>query len=563
MSRDGPRLDHPGPRLGVGPAAKPAEAAVAPPPRRRRRRRLSTLTLRILAPNLVALGILVGGILYLDEYRDGLFDARIEALRIEARLIAAAIGESALAGPPENRHVDPYQSANLVARMALSSHSRLRLFNRDGILIADSRDLAGTGRQVQLRYLPAPDDDNWFIENSERIYDWLAPYLRQDRNYPPYEERWAQRARDYEEVAQALNGGVDGAIRADTSGTLIITVAVPVQELRQVVGALMISADDREVTEAVREARGAVFQAFGIALAITVFLSIFLASTIERPLRKLAQAANRVRMWRGRRVEIPDLSGRRDEIGDLSVAFRDMTQALYARLDAIEAFAADVAHEIKNPLTSIRSAVESLPLAKDEEQREKLLALIVHDITRLNRLVSDISNASRVDAEMVRAQTEQVDLVGLLQTAVDIHQQSNGNKDIRFELQIDEPELPLIEGIPIRLGQVIDNLLSNAFSFSPPGSTITVTLAQQARDALITVEDEGSGIPEGDEEQVFSRFYTQRPKEEAFGQHSGLGLSITRQIVEAHGGRISAANRVKPLGGAAGACFTIMLPLPR
>jgi len=551
-------LDRPGYGLTVEADERPAQI-VAPP--RRRRRRWSTMTWRIFAPNLVALGVLVGGILYLDEYRDGLFEQKIEALQTEAQLIAAAVGESALAGPLENRHIDPYESANLVARMSRTSESRLRLFNQAGILIADSRDLAGANRRVQRRFLPPPDNDNWFLQTYDRFYDRLAPLFRRNRDYPVYQERWAQHARDYDEVAQALYGEAGGAIRSNPAGTLILTVAVPVFELRQVVGVLMLSADDREVTEAVREARGAVFQAFGLALAITALFSIFLAGTIERPLRRLSLAANRVRVWRGRRAEIPDLSHRRDEIGDPSVAFREMTNALYTRLDAIEGFAADVAHEIKNPLTSIQSAVESLPLAKDEAQRSKLMALIVHDISRLNRLISDISNASRVDAEMGRAMTEAVDLVALLETATEIHRMRHDRHEVRIELVVDAPGSMVMEGIPGRLGQVIDNLLSNALSFSPAGSTITVTLSRHGRDALLWVDDEGIGIPMGSEEKVFSRFYSQRPKEEAFGEHSGLGLSIVRQIVEAHGGTIHAENRGTQPGGIVGARFVVRLPL--
>ncbi len=553
---DGPTLDNPGPRPGA--ELDPVEDN--PPPRRRRgrRRRLSTLTLRILAPNLAAVCLLVGGVIYLDEYREGLFEAKTEALETEARLISAAISESAFRGPPEKRRIDPIIAGDIIARLAIPTRSRIRLFNHTGILIADSRELTGARRQVQLRYLPPPDAGGWFMRLYNHAYDKVSAILVSDSDYPAYQERWAQHAKDYEEALAALDGGSGGVIRAGPGGTLIITAAVPVQELRQVAGALLLSTDDRDVQEAVREARGAVFQATAAALAITIFLSIFLAGTIERPLRQLAQSAERVRRWRSRRVEIPDLGHRRDEIGDLSVAFRDMTKTLYARLDAIEAFAADVAHEIKNPLTSIRSAVESLPLAKDEAQRDRLLALIQHDISRLNRLISDISNASRVDAELARAPDEKVDLAALLQTAVDIHGQTSDGKAIRYALSLPPRNLPPVDGVSGRLGQVVDNLLANARSFSPDEAAIRLTLYEEDGDAVIAVEDEGPGLQPGEEERVFGRFYSRRPKEEAFGQHSGLGLSICRQIVDAHGGSIRAENR--PEGGAR---FIVRLPLGR
>ncbi len=562
----GPSLENPGPRPGLDILQVEGTEGGGVAKRRTkksRRRQFSTLTLRILAPNLVALGVLVGGIFYLDEYRDGLFDAKLAALQTEAKLISAAISGSTIAGPPEKRNIDPYLAAELIARLATPTRSRLRLFNREGILIADSRELTGASRQVQLRYLPPPDANSQFARAYNQFYDWVVKIAGGNSEFPPYQERWAQHARDYEEAARALNGIAGGAIRSSPSAALVITVAVPVEELRLVIGALLLSVDDRDVVESVRAARGAVIQAFAAALAITVFFSIFLAGTIERPLRNLAQAAERIRRWRGRRVEIPDYSRRRDEIGDLSVAVREMTSALYSRLDAIEAFAADVAHEIKNPLTSIHSAVESLPLMKDEAQRGKLHALIMDDIARLNRLISDISNASRVDAEMVRAPTEWIDLAALLSTAVEIHSQQAAEKGIRIEMFLPPRHSLAIEGVPGRIGQVFDNLLSNARSFSPAGGTITVRLEEDQGQALVQVDDEGPGMREGEEEQVFGRFYSRRPETEAFGQHSGLGLSISRQIVDAHDGEIHGQNRHHPDGSIIGARFTVSLPLTK
>jgi len=550
-----------------GPGPRPGGADAEQLQRRPRRdhgpgrRRFSTLTLRVLAPNMLALGVLVAGIFYLDQYREGLLDAKVAALQTQAEIMAGAVGQAALAGPAENRHIDAVTAGVILQRLVQPTGVRARLYDRSGLLLSDSRELAAAGRQVQLRYLPPPGSGNQLIDLLNEFYDWLLPRLpRQDR-FPAYRESPRQGIDGFPEAKTALTGNVGGAVRVMPDGTLIATVAVPVKELRQVVGALMVSTDSRDIEEGVRTARVAILQAFAIALAVTVLLSMFLAGTIARPVRRLASAADKVRRWRGRRVEIPDLSRRGDEIGDLSEALREMTGALYARLDAIDVFAADVAHEIKNPITSIRSALEAFERTSDPAQRARLHQVMLQDVHRLDRLISDISNASRIDAEMSRTAAEPVDLVELLRTATQIHQ-DRGNADAPvLSLSLPSSGSFVVDGLAGRLGQVVDNLIANATSFSKPGGKIRLGLSRDNGRAVLTVEDDGPGIPPGREERIFERFYSERPNERRTRGHSGLGLSICRQIVEAHGGEIRAENRLDDGKRVLGARFVVTLPL--
>ncbi len=552
------QLGQPGPRPAAPPQMRLSGIGDPGPGRRRR---FSTLTLRILAPNVLALGVLVGGIFYLDQYRDGLLDAKIAAMQSQAEVIAGALGESALAGPEDRRRLAREVSARIIRRLVVPTRTRARLYLPSGGLLADSRQLVAAGRQVQLRYLPPADPSDRVVSFFNRIYDWLLPRLPRGPAFPPYHERLGNGLVDYPELTVALGGEVGGAIRTLKDETLILTVAVPVQQLRRVVGALLLSADSAEIEEGVRHARLAILQASALALTVTVAMSFFLAGTIAGPVRRLAAAADRVRRWRGRRVQIPDLSRRRDEIGDLSVDLHEMTQALYGRLDAIEVFAADVAHEIKNPLTSLRSALESVDRTDDPRQKQRLMAVMAQDVRRMDRLISDISNASRVDAELAREEPEPVDLAALLQTLLSVRQLDAGAPGAKFELQLDPGATIVIDGLPSRLGQVVDNMVGNALSFSPAEGTITLSLERRGDAAQLVVEDDGPGIPHGQEEAIFRRFYSQRPAGEAFGEHSGLGLSICRQIIEAHGGGITAENRLGPDGAVCGARFIVRLPI--
>jgi len=364
-------------------------------------------------------------------------------------------------------------------------------------------------------------------------------------------------------------------VRRMADGRLIVSAAAPAQRFKKVIGAVMLSRPADRVSEAVRSVRFDILQIFALAVAITSVATLYLAGAIARPLHVLAQAADRVR---GRTVldqPIPDLSKRRDEIGDLSTALRDMTDAIRQRMAATERFAADVAHEIKNPLTSLKSAVETVARVDDDERRNRLLAVIQHDVQRLDRLISDISDASRLDSELAREHAEPVDLAHMIRIFIDIETASLDDGDetaprLRLELTpgvAADGVGAFTEGVEVRLGQVFRNLLANARSFSPPGGRIDVSIARQDGltpddDVLlvVTVSDEGPGLPPGKEEAIFDRFYSERPASEAFGSHSGLGLSISRQIVSAHGGTIRAENRLGPGGDVIGARFVVMLP---
>jgi len=563
---------------GVRPAAGAARLADAAAPLGRQRRPpapceparlrgkarrgpVSTLTSRILAINVLALAILLGGLLYLDQYRDGLVEAKLAALTNQAEIIAAALGERAVTGAPDDPALDPELARQMVGRLVVPIHTRARVYDAEGALLGDSRELLSAGREVQTAALPPPGaQPNPVLSAVARVYDWIVERLPRDQDLPLYTEAPDPNAQDYREASGALRGHAGSALRVSARGRLVLSAAVPIQQFKKVLGALMLSAGDDDIRQSVREGRFAILQAFLMALAITVLLSLFLAGTIARPVRRLAAAARRVRYGQGRRASIPDFTSRRDEIGELSGALADMTETLYRRLDAIESFAADVAHEIRNPLTSLQSAVDTLPRANSEEQRQRLLAIVHHDVARLDRLISDISDASRLDAELSRAVAAPVDLSALLAATVEVYRATQGPDTPNLELEADQARPLTVEGIEDRLGQVIDNLLANAISFSPVDGVIRFRLAREGEEVVLTVEDQGPGIPDKDLEAVFERFYTLRPESEAFGTHSGLGLSIARQIVEAHGGRIEAANLRHPSGQVRGLRVTVRLP---
>ncbi len=552
--------------------AEPAgrAAAAAPPPtvRPRRRRRLSPLTRRILAVNVLALGLLGLGLLYLGEYQQSLVDAQLDALRTQGQVFAAALGEGAVIDSlGEGQQLLPALGRQMMQRLAEPTHTRARLFGEDGQLIADSRVLIGPGGMVQINELPPPDDSGLAQRLATALYDWVVTRLPGHRRYPAYREAAAQNAADYQEVQKALAGDIASAVRSERAGgsLLMLSVAVPVQRYRQVLGAVLLSTDSAEIDQAVRGVRFEILKVFLIALGVTVLLSIYLAGTIGRPIRRLAAAAERVRRGHGRQVLIPDFTKRGDEIGDLSGAFREMTGALWARMDAIEHFAADVAHEIKNPLTSLRSAVETAARVDDPQKQRKLLAVVLEDVQRLDRLITDISDASRLDAELSRVELEPVLIGRMLETLVDVHQQTSDERAPRLMLSLPGPagtaagDLAVL-GIEGRLVQVFRNLIANALSFSPPGGVLHIAAQRQGEWVVITIEDEGPGIPEGKLEAIFERFYSERPAGEKFGTHSGLGLSISKQIVDAHRGTVIAENRRRADGAVIGARFTVRLP---
>ena len=520
--------------------------------------RFSRITLRILAVNLLAPAILVAGIFYLDEYRRNLISTELSGLRTHAEIFAVALGESAVS--PMGQVLMPDLSSQIVRRLAFTAETRARLFLPNGRLVADSRKLLEPGGQVQQKDLPPPvtaEEKESFLsvifQAIDRIYNWLPG----GDEYATYKENIQQRASDYPEVTAAMGGEVWVARRSMPDGSLVLTVAMPVTRYKQTLGVIFLSKGSDEIDAAVYEVRLDILKVFGVVLIITIGVSLYLAGTIARPIRSLALAAEHIRKGHHRQHKIPDFGERSDEIGELARALSDMTEALWARMDAIERFAADVSHEIKNPLTSIKSAVETAARIEDVSQQAKLLEIIRDDVERLDRLITDISDASRLDAELSRAETVRVNVSSMLETLISIH---DATKRSGEPLAVLEAEKDLItEGIEDRLVQVFRNLLANAVTFSPKDGTIHITATKDGGDIIITVSDNGPGIAPGKEAAIFDRFYSERPLAEKFGTHSGLGLSISKQIIDAYGGQITAENVINDGGKITGARFKVRL----
>jgi len=528
----------------------------------RPRRRISPLTFRILAINLIALGFLAGGILYIDQYQDTMIHSRIKALVKDARVMAGALGEVATVTTEQAKlHLNP--AKKIIARIVGVTKNRTRLFGVDGKLWLDSRDLA-VDQSVVIDELPVHEGwsrfRDWFITEISAALD----SLHRRKNLELYHEVKQQVARHYPEVMAALEGDTATRIRRLSDGADIITVATPVQRFRRVLGALLLSADTRDIKQAVQQTRMTFLRFFGVVLLVTLLMSLFLARTIIRPIRRLARSADRISAGTHTGADIPDYSARNDEVGDLSRSLKDMTLALARQIDAVAAFAADVSHELKNPLTSLRSAVETLSRAQSPGAKAKLLAIIVDDVGRLDRLIGDISNASRLDAEISRSPMGEVNLKNMLETLLDIYDSSQGGDIPALQLNIQlniaasgktSDRAFCVWGLEGQLGQLFRNLIDNAISFSRKEGNITIALCQTRKMIQVVIEDDGPGIPEDRLEDIFDRFYSERPRAEAFGKHSGLGLSICKQIIEAHGGAIIAENRKKD-----GARFIVQLP---
>ncbi|MCJ2036717.1 sensor histidine kinase [Methylobacterium sp. J-068] len=550
----------------------------------------SSLTRRIVVLNLVGLIALLFGFLYLNQFRQGLIQARVQSLLIQGEIIAGAIASSASvetdairidpdqllqlqAGEGEDKpsspltfSLNPERVAPLLRRLITPTGNRARVYDQEGGLLFDTRTLSARGEMSRSD----PDVRPRKRTLLEQVWDFLQSKFG-GRQVPSSasEEIGPASGHGLKEVQVALGGARGTIVRRNPAGETIVSVAVPIQRASSVRGALMLSTQGGDIDRVIASERFGLLQVFLIAAAVMLVLSILLAGAIAGPVRRLADAAEKVRLGIKSREEIPDFTGRTDEIGHLSGALRDMTQALYRRIDAIESFAADVSHELKNPLTSLRSAVETLPLAKSDDSRSRLLAIIQHDVKRLDRLISDISDASRLDAELARAEARRVDMRKLMTTVVSVANERRRAKDAPIQFDVDAPagegESPLtIFGHDSRLGQVVNNLLDNARSFSPPDAKVRVALRRVRNDVELIVEDEGPGIPEHALERIFERFYTDRP-EQGFGQNSGLGLSISRQIVQAHRGTIRAENRPGPADEEGeptvrGARFIVRLP---
>lgn len=528
------------------------------------------LTSRIVLLNLAGLVVLVTGILYFNQFRQGLIDARVESLLPQAHIIAAAVagsatvdtgsividpdslinsGDDAIPDADQLRDLDfpinPENAGPLLRRLLTNTTIRARIVDPDGNLIVDSRYLYGRG-EILRSDLPPMDSapEGWVAETWQRFMDWIF-----SSDYPLQKDYGLDNGKEFPEVAAALNGASVSVVRVNERGAVIVLVAVPIQRFKAVLGTLVLSTTGGEIDNVIRAERQIVLYTFAFVALVTILLSVLIAGTIAEPIRRLAAAAERVRRGINKRVEIPDFTQRRDEVGHLSGALRDMTTALYNRIDAIEAFAADVSHELKNPLTSLRSAVETLPFAKTTDQRDHLVEIVKDDVRRLDRLITDIADASRLDAELARVEAHPCDVSILLETMVNIANEIRKPHQAEIKLEIQPPpgDIPrdkafMVLGHDNRLGQVVRNLLDNARSFTSEGTIVRVRVRRMQDDVEIRVEDEGPGIRPDNLVRIFERFYTDRP-EGSFGKNSGLGLSISKQIVEAHRGRIWAENR--------------------
>ena len=542
----------------------------------------SSLSRRIATLNLIALVVLLSGILYLNQFREGLIDARVESLMIQGRIIAGAIaasatvetntitldadklielqaGESLSANQSSDLEfpLSPEKVAPLLRSLIRPTQTRARVYDDEGSLLLDSRHLYAGGQVLRYDLPPLTHEDPGMID---RIGKTLNRWLQRN-DLPLYRELIGNKEQ-YPEVKEALVGGPATVVRMTQKGVLIVSVAVPIQRFRAVHGVLLLSTQGSEIDRIVTEERIAIMRVFLVASIITMILSFLLASTIANPLRKLSRAANAVRYGKNSRIEIPDFSSRQDEVGDLSTALRSMTNSLYARIEAIEQFAADVSHELKNPLTSLRSAVETLPLAKTADSKKRLMDVIQHDVIRLDRLITDISDASRLDADLVREDTTTFDLSVLLRdvAAANAQIKQKGRQltiDFKAKQYGGSKSRYLISGHKDRIGQVFTNLIDNARSFVPKANgKIDIFVERKAKEIEISVQDNGPGVKADDISRIFERFYTDRVEEDGFGQNSGLGLSISKQIIEAHGGTI----RVENTPGS-GARFVICIPV--
>ncbi len=553
----------------------------------------SSLTRRIVVLNLGGLVALLVLFLYINQFREGLIDARVQSLQTQGEIIAAAIAASAsvddanITVDPEKLlqatpgqpaatsdedsaafefSINPDRVGPVLRRLVSPTGTRARIYDSAGVRVVDTRAMALPG--ARPRAAPPPDlpwlERAW-LDVKRRFAKPEAAALDEGRNGDG----------ELPEVAEALKGQTRWIVRVDAKGRTIVSMAVPILNAAKVQGTLLLSTQPGDIDKIIASDRWALFRVFLVAAVVMFVLSLFLANTIAGPIRRLAEAAERVRRGVDSREEIPDFTARADEIGHLSRALRDMTRALYSRMEATESFAADVAHELKNPLTSLRSAVETLPRIKAEESRGRLTAIIQHDIRRLDRLISDISDASRLDAELARNRTAGLDVAAMVRTVVTVANEVERGDGMRFALTValpppgqDGPGYRVM-GHDSRLGQVVNNLLDNARSFSEEDGTVRVGVRPARLDAEgrtgveIVVDDDGPGIPAHAFERIFERFYTDRP-DQGFGQNSGLGLSISRQIIEAHGGRIWATNRTLDAEDdeprVLGARFTVWLP---
>tara|TARA_Y100000052_G_scaffold26426_2_gene31383 strand:+ start:46995 stop:48521 length:1527 start_codon:yes stop_codon:yes gene_type:complete len=501
--------------------------------------------------------ILISGALVLNEMRVGLVQARIDSLNTQGELIVSILAEGATEGEPEPVMIDA-SARRILKRLELPNTVRARLYNAEGDLIGDYGLLSDRVDEQALGSLKDPNVLEVFASSVSDFFDSMARRLQNRARGSLLQTMTFE-----EELDAARRGERVAGERITDEGERVVSVSLPIQRVSAVVGVLTIEAGD--VADVVRKERAALLPFIGVAIFVSILSAVLLAFMIARPLRRLALAADRVRSGAAEKLELPKLTSRRDEIGELAESLEAMTGALHDRIVANEAFAADVAHELKNPLTSIRSAVETAERVTDPDAREKLRRVIASDVKRLDRLITDISNASRAEAEAARSPMGIVDLGQLLTDLADTYDAiaNEGDPKVSFELEDDITAL-LVTGREGPLGQVFRNLIENARSFSPEDGLVRISgrtyFSGANFTAEIVIEDQGPGIPDDKLEKIFERFYTDRPEGAKFGLNSGLGLSIVAQIIESHRGSVEAGNILSGSGEIRGARFVVTLP---
>lgn len=537
-------------------------------------RRITKLTLRIIGVNILVLLTLLFGLIYLSQYQEKLIASKLEVFQTEIYLLSMTLGESAVSRERDHANsLDFKKVQDFVGVAGQTLDKRVLVFNAEGTLLADSQKIR-PNEDIYSLYRMRNDEKPQLqsIEVLKEVGRILFSFLPKPGELPVFRGVVSDNAQDYSDVLDARREhSLSMTAWSDPEGGIVLTAALPIFDGRIMVGTIMLVSNGKDMRAAMGAAWFDIFKIFLFTLLMTILISIYLSGVIARPLKKLASAAERVRRGKANYLDIPDMSDRKDEIGELSLVLREMMQALWERMDATEAFAADVSHEIKNPLTSLKSAVETLSVVKKKEDQAKLLEIIRHDIERLDRLITDISGFSRLDAELSREQFTSVDLKALLRDLIDVYkdpldrQQENlGHSDkvvkngVNILLSL-PAENCIVMGSEGRLHQVFQNILSNALSFSRVGKAIKVTAARKGHTVMVSIEDDGGGIPETKLMNVFDRFYSERPEHEHYGRHSGLGLSICKQIVQAHNGVIYAENIRSRSGKVTGARFVVIL----
>lgn len=546
---------------------------------------------RILLSNLIGLFLLLGGILYLTQYHTWLIGAKEEALKTQGEIIAAAIAANAKVTRQEididpdklpeaegslipfrddgfaalELSIRPEQVTPILRRLTQRTQVRARIYGRDGSLIVDSASFLMPGQ------ISRADDAKPITEGKPKDFWTRLTQWMLDRDLPVYKEIGSGKGTIYKEVAAALRGAPTGPmLLLNNNGDQIVAVPVPIQRAKAVHGVLLLSTRPGEIDDILDEQRNVILLLAALAFAATIVSSMLLDRTVAGPMRKLADTAKIVSRDINQRHELPEYAERSDEVGEMARAFRSMTAALYRRIEASEKFAADVAHELKNPLTAARSTAEALTFARTDTQRDELVTQIQLELRRLNRLITDVSKASRLDAELARQHTEPVALIDVLQSVVMVMRERAASCGCNLVFEAgggSASQSFVVEGNDGRLAQVLTNLVDNAISFSPPGGHVLITARRVGAMVELAVEDEGPGIDEDKLSTIFERFYTYRPTAvSSRGENSGLGLSISREILAAHGGEIRAENRYRDGRGVLpgteriGARFVVTLP---